>query len=237
MSSTIADRLAAVRARISAACARAGRSAADVALVAVSKTHPPEAVRTAHAAGQRLFGENYAQEMVAKAEALAGTCELFWHFIGHLQRNKATDVVPIARCVETVDSIRLAETLARHAEKRDAPLDVLIQVNIAREPQKSGCAPEELDGLVARIRGLPSLALRGLMTIPPHDDDPERARPYFRALRKLAEAHGLRELSMGMSHDLEVAIEEGATIVRVGTAIFGSRSSRDDRCPRAAPSR
>lgn len=219
----IAARLAEVRARIARACASAGREAGSVALAAVSKTHDAAAVREAYAAGQRLFGENYVQELVAKARALEDLEELRWHFIGHLQRNKVKDVLGVARCVETVDSVRLAEAVARRAEASGARVEVLVQVDVAGEAQKAGCAPDELDAVIAAVRASSTLQLRGLMTIPPLGAAPEASRPHFRALRALAEARGLRELSMGMSADLEVAIEEGATIVRVGTAIFGAR--------------
>ncbi len=216
----VAERLAMVRESIARACARAGRSVDEVTLVAVSKRHPAEAVRAAYAAGQRVFGENYVQELVEKAAALADLEDLRWHFIGHLQRNKARQVAEVGAVVETVDSPRLARELGRRAS---APLDVLAQVNVAGEAQKSGCAPEELPALLEAIASEPQLRLRGLMTIPPFDDDPERTRPHFARLRALADAHGLPARSMGMSADLEVAIEEGATIVRVGTAIFGPR--------------
>lgn len=219
----IATRLEAVRARIDAACARAGREPGSVALVAVSKTQPAEAVRAAYLAGQRVFGENYVQELAEKSKSLADLAELRWHFIGHLQRNKAKDVAAVARCVETVDSPRLAEALAKRATPGAPPLEVMLQVNVGGEAQKSGCAPAELPALIDAVRAQPSLSLRGLMTVPPLGEAPEASRPHFRALRELAGRHGLRELSMGMSADLEVAIEEGATTVRVGTAIFGSR--------------
>lgn len=212
--STIAARLAEVRARIARACAVAGRDPSAVALVAVSKTKSADDVRAAYAAGQRDFGENYVQELREKAEALRDL-DLRWRFIGHLQRNKAKDVVGVASCIETLDSTRLADAIA----KRGAA-EVMIQVNVAGEKQKGGCAPEDLEALVAHVRALAALDLRGLMTIPPLGGDP---RPHFRALRALARDHGLRELSMGMSADLESAIEEGATSVRVGTAIFGGR--------------
>lgn len=224
MTQGVAARLAAVRARIDAACARAGRDPSGVELVAVSKTQPAEAVRAAYVAGQRVFGENYVQELVAKAAALSDLDGLRWHFVGHLQRNKAKDVAGVARCVETVDSPRLAEALAKRVSPGMPPLEVMLQVNVGGEVQKSGCAPEELPALIDAVRAAPSLSLRGLMTVPPFGESPEASRPHFRALRALAERHGLSELSMGMSADLEVAIEEGATIVRVGTAIFGARS-------------
>jgi pyridoxal phosphate enzyme (YggS family) len=218
-----ARRLEEVRARIARAAERAKRDPASVRLLAVSKTQPASAVREAYDAGQRAFGENYVQELSEKSLALAALPDLEWHFIGHLQRNKVKDVLraTAAPVIHTVDSTRLADELARRAG--DAKVRVLLQVNVAREPQKSGVLPEELPALLAHARTLPSLDVRGLMTIPP-DAEPEDARPHFRALRSLAEAHALPELSMGMSADLEVAIEEGATIVRVGTAIFGARA-------------
>lgn len=225
---TVATRLADVRARVARAAERAKRDPASVKLLAVSKTQPALAVREAYDAGQRLFGENYVQELSEKSLALAALPGLEWHFIGHLQRNKVKDVLRASAVneaglvIHTVDSTRLADEFARRSA--DAKVRVLLQVNVAREPQKSGVLPEGLAALVAHVRALPSLELRGLMTIPP-DDTPEAARPHFRALRALSEEHGLDELSMGMSADLEVAIEEGATIVRVGTAIFGARGS------------
>jgi pyridoxal phosphate enzyme (YggS family) len=209
-----------VRERIERACARAGRSASEVTLVAVSKTQPAAAVREAYAAGQRVFGENYVQELVEKAGALADLDGLRWHFIGHLQRNKVKDVVRVGAMIETVDSERLAAEI----DKRAASTRVLLQVNVAGEAQKSGCSPEELDALVPAVRALQLLERTGLMTVPPLGEAPEASRPHFARLRELAQRHALKELSMGMSADLEVAIEEGATLVRVGTAIFGSRS-------------
>jgi pyridoxal phosphate enzyme (YggS family) len=220
--SAIAENLEAVRARIEAACARAGRDPSEVTLVAVSKRHGEGAIREAYAAGQRVFGENYVQELAQKASALEDLPDLRLHFIGHLQRNKAKAVRRVAAAVETVDSLRLADALD-HAEEGPGVLPVLIQVNVAREPQKAGCEPDALPELIAHVRSLPSLRLDGLMTVPPASDDPEAARPYFKALRDLAAEHALEALSMGMSADLEVAIEEGATLVRVGTAIFGAR--------------
>lgn len=215
----IAAKLAEVRARIARAAERARRDPAGVALVAVSKMHDASAVRAAYEAGQRLFGENYVQELDEKARALEALPGIEWHFIGHLQRNKVKTVLRARPVVHTVDSTRLASELA---SRSDARTRVLLQVNVAREPQKSGALPEEVDALVAHVRALPALQLVGLMTIPP-EGEPETARPHFRALREMAERHGLSELSMGMSADLDVAIEEGATLVRVGTAIFGAR--------------
>jgi pyridoxal phosphate enzyme (YggS family) len=215
-----AARLRDVEARIARAAERAKRDPASVRLLAVSKTQPAALVREAYDAGQRAFGENYVQELSEKALALGALTDLEWHFIGHLQRNKVKDVLRANAVVHTVDSTRLADELARRAGT--GRVRMLLQVNVAREAQKSGVLPEELAALVAHVRALPSLELRGLMTIPP-DAQPEDARPHFRALRALAVEHALPELSMGMSADLEVAIEEGATIVRVGTAIFGAR--------------
>lgn len=219
----IARALHGVRARIDAACARAGRARGNVRLVAVSKMHGADAVRAAYAAGQRTFGENYVQELREKAEALADLVDLRWSFIGHLQRNKAKDVVRVAEMVETVDSERLAIELARQAEAASRRLPILVEVNIAGEAQKSGVAPRDVTALLTMIRALPSLEVRGLMCVPPASDVAEASRPHFRALRELAEAHGLVELSMGMTSDFEIAIEEGATSIRVGTAIFGAR--------------
>jgi pyridoxal phosphate enzyme (YggS family) len=224
--SEIATRLEAVRERIARATARAGRSEGSVTLVAVSKTKPPEAIREAYAQGARVFGENYVQELADKRRALADLPDLELHFIGHLQRNKVKDVLAARALVETVDSLRLAEELGKRASALGVTAPVLIQVNVAREPQKSGCDPDTLDALIAKVRSWPALALRGLMTIPPLGEDPEHARPHFSALRSLRDRHldAGAWLSMGMSADLEVAIEEGATHVRVGTAIFGERS-------------
>ena len=223
--SGIAGRLEAVRRRIAEASARSGRDVAAVRLVAVSKTHPASAIREAWDAGQRLFGENYVQELVAKADALSELEGLELRFIGHLQRNKAKDVVRVARAVETVDSARLGEALARRAGALGRTIEVFVQVNVGGEAQKSGCTPDALAEVLAALRRLPELDVRGLMTVPPYAEDAEASRPHFRHLRSLAEHHGLAELSMGMSGDLEVAVEEGATLVRVGSAIFGPRSS------------
>lgn len=226
MTERVVEGLAAVRGRIAAACARAGRAASDVRLIAVSKRHGPEAIRAAYAQGQREFGENYVQELVEKARALADLPDLQLHLIGHLQRNKVKDVLKLGdslRCVDTIDSSRLAEALAERAAASGRVIDVLIQVNPAGEAQKSGVAEAELAGLVAAVRALPSLKLRGLMLIPPNVE-PEDRRVHFRRVRELARSFELTELSMGMTDDLEQAIEEGATQVRVGTAIFGERS-------------
>ncbi len=225
MSATITERLASVRERIARAEAKAGRAAGSVTLVAVSKTKPASAIREAYAAGQRVFGENYVQELAEKHRELADLPGLSLRFIGHLQTNKAKEIVIARATVETVDSTRLAIELDKRARAAGVTLPILLQVNVAREPQKSGCDPDSLAGLIAHVRALPALELGGLMTIPPHDDDAERMRPHFAALRALRDRHldAAAALSMGMSADLEVAIEEGATHVRVGTAIFGER--------------
>jgi len=206
-----------VRERIAQACARAGRAQGSVTLAAVSKGQPMEKIREAFAAGQTLFAENYAQELREKSSALP---DAEWHFIGALQSNKARMVVGRAALIHTCDRISLARELAKRAEGAQR---VLLEVNIGREPQKSGVLPEEAPGLLDAVRALPQLRCEGLMCIPPAEGDP---RPHFRALRELGEKLGLRELSMGMSADYEAAIEEGATIVRVGTAIFGERIRR-----------
>jgi pyridoxal phosphate enzyme (YggS family) len=206
----------AVRARIAAACARAGRAEASVTLVAVAKTKPAEVVREAFAAGLSAIGENYVQELTAKQAALADL-PIAWHYIGRLQRNKAKDVAGKVALIHTVDSLALAEALDRRAA---APQDVLVQVNLAGEEQKGGVGEAELPALLDGIAALAKVKCRGLMIIPPAEGDNRR---HFRALAELARKHALPELSMGMSDDFEVAIEEGATIVRVGSAIFGAR--------------
>jgi pyridoxal phosphate enzyme (YggS family) len=206
--------LAEVRERIAGACARAGRDVASVTLIAVSKTKPLELLREAMAAGQKSFGENYAQEFRDKFEQEPG---LDWHFIGALQTNKVKYVAGKAALVHTCDRLSLAQELSKRTPTQQR---VLLEVNIGREPQKAGVLPEEAAALLEQVRGLPKLRCDGLMCIPPSEGDP---RVHFRALRELAGKLGLRELSMGMSADYEAAIEEGATIVRVGTAIFGAR--------------
>jgi hypothetical protein len=223
----VAAAWAAVRARIAAACARVDRSPADVELLAVSKFHEPSAIRRAYEAGQRAFGENYVQELADKAQVLSDLPELRWSLIGRLQRNKAKDAVRIGCAVQTIDSLRLAETLADRAADAGRVIDVFIQVNIADEPQKAGVVVAELPQLTAAVRAAPSLRLRGLMTIPKADASDDETRGYFRRMGALARELDLNELSMGMSDDFEIAIEEGATIVRVGTAIFGARAPRE----------
>jgi pyridoxal phosphate enzyme (YggS family) len=203
---------------MAAACARAGRDPASVRLVAVGKTKPIELLREAQAAGQTIFGENYAQELREKADALPGA---EWHFIGALQTNKARLVVGRAALVHTCDRLALAQELSKRARSAGLTQRVLLEVNVGREPQKAGVVPEDAAALLDQVRALPALACEGLMCIPPAGGDP---RGYFRSLRQLAERLGLRELSMGMTADYEAAIEEGATLVRVGTAIFGERN-------------
>jgi len=215
----IAARLAAGKARVAQAAARAGRDPASVRLIAVSKTKPVALVREALAAGQTLFGENYAQELREKSEALGPGVE--WHFIGALQTNKARMVVGRAALIHTCDRLALARELSKRAQGGGLTQRVLLEVNVGREPQKAGALPEQAAALLDQVRALPGLRCDGLMCIPPASGDP---RPHFRALRELGAGLGLAELSMGMSADFEVAIEEGATLVRVGTAIFGERT-------------
>jgi PLP dependent protein len=226
---TIASTLSEVRARIATAAQAAGRGADDVRLVAVSKTHPASAVREAYAAGQRDFGENYVQELLQKAEELRDLPDLRWHLIGHLQRNKAKQVATLLSLLHTVDSLELARELDKRlaASAPERVLPVLVEVSIAGEAQKHGLAPEDLAEVLQGIEALPRLALRGLMCVPPFTEEPAGARPHFERLAQLRDALGgaarLPELSMGMTHDLEQAVSAGATLVRVGTAIFGAR--------------
>lgn len=225
--SLIARNLAEVRRRLAAAARRAGRDPAQVRLVAVSKTVPPQKIREALAAGQLLFGENYLQEARPKIEALGSQVE--WHFIGHLQSNKAKGAVALFELIHGVDRLKLARALDSAAASLGVVQKVLLQINLAGEASKSGGAPENAPELLRELGRLPHLQVLGLMTLPPWFADPEAVRPYFRALRELRDrleaswSRPLPELSMGMSGDFEVAVEEGATLVRVGTAIFGSR--------------
>ena len=209
-----------MEARIAAACARAGRARADVTLVAVSKTFPAADVDHAIAAGMTDIGENKVQETRDKKPLV--TRDAHWHLIGHLQSNKAKDAVRLYDVIQTVDSIELAEKIAKAAESTGKRQDVLLQVNIGRELQKSGIEPESVSELARRIAAMPALRLTGLMAIPPAGEA-EEMRPYFRELRTMRDDLGLAELSMGMTDDFEIAIEEGATIIRVGRAIFGRR--------------
>ena len=215
----IPRRLEAVLERIAAAEARAGRSTGSVQLVAVSKRKPPEDIVAAYEAGQRDFGENYVQEFEAKRASLPLLPEARFHLIGRLQSNKAKRAADIFHTIQTVDSVKLANRLDRFGK----PLDVFLEVKLSHEESKSGMDEANLDAVLQTVADASNLKLVGLMTMPPWHEDPELSRPYFRKLRALAESIGVGGLSMGMSRDLEVAIEEGATQVRVGTAIFGER--------------
>ena len=210
-----------VQEAVARACARAGRSPDDVLLIAVSKTMDVERVRLAIAAGVAALGENRVQEAKEKIEALGRPVP--WHLIGSLQSNKARDAARLFDWIHSVDRLELAQELSRRAER---VLNILLQVNLGDEPQKGGVAPAELKRLHELVAALPNLKVRGLMAIPPATLQPEQARPFFRQLRELREQLGLEHCSMGMSADFEVAIEEGATMVRVGTAIFGPRAPR-----------
>jgi len=210
--------LAAVNARVYAACKKAGRKREAVTLVAVSKTFPAEAVTNAIAAGATHVGENKVQETRDKKPLVQGSAR--WHLIGHLQSNKAKDAVRLFDVIETVDSVELAEKIAKAALAAGKRQEILLQVNIGREEQKSGADRDNLPALAREVAAIEGISLRGLMAIPPFDQD---SRPHFRAMRELQQRTGLAELSMGMSEDFEAAIEEGSTIVRVGRAIFGAR--------------
>src|SRR5579864_2518960 len=229
----LSKNISAVRERIQAAAHRAGRSPDDIALMAVSKTQPPERIREAHNAGLRLFGENRVQEFAVKASSLADLHQAEWHMIGHLQTNKAGKAAELFAGVDSVDSVKLAEKLDAAARKLGKRVPVLVEINVGGEAAKSGAALDsgELEELLQAAPRFEALEFRGLMTVPPSTEDPEGSRPYFRKLRGLRDSIaarklpgvGLSVLSMGMSHDFEVAIEEGSTCVRVGTAIFGER--------------
>jgi len=226
--SSIAENLARVRERIERAAQRTGRRADEITLVAVSKTFSADAIRAAYDAGLRHFGENRVQEMQAKRPQLAGL-DATWHFIGHLQSNKVRPAVELFDRVDAVDSIPIARKLDAAATEHGKRIPVLIEVHLGSEASKSGVEPSSLPALAGAINLLAGLHLRGLMAVPPYSDDPERVRPYFRQLGELRGALSQRlgrplpTLSMGMSHDFEVAIEEGATEIRVGTALFGAR--------------
>jgi pyridoxal phosphate enzyme (YggS family) len=218
----LSQNLAEVESRIARACARCGRRREEVTLLAVTKTFPPEVILEAYRLGLREFGENYVQEFEQKAPQVRSLPGARFHLIGHLQSNKSRRAGELFDVIQTVDS----EKLARRLDALGRPLEVMIEVKLSPEEAKAGCAPEDLAALIDAIRACPNLRLTGLMTMPPWSEDPEQSRAYFRRLRELAAEHGLRGLSMGMSHDLEAAIEEGATIVRVGTALFGARSRK-----------
>ncbi len=230
---SVAENIAHVRERISSAARRSGRNPDEIALMAVSKTVQPDLIHEAYNSGIRQFGESRVQEFAAKAEALTHLNDVDWHMIGHLQTNKASNAVKLFTSVDSVDSLRLAEKLNSEAEKLGKDLLVLIEINIVGEPEKKGLIrdSEEMGELLHSASGFEHLKFQGLMMVPPFSQDPERTRPYFRKLRELSEritakdipSLNLSVLSMGMSHDFEVAIEEGSTCVRVGTAIFGER--------------
>lgn len=227
----VQENLREVEARVQAACARAGRSRDEVLLIAVSKTKPVELIREVMETGTKDFGENKVQEMCNKIEEI--TEPLNWHLIGHLQRNKVKYIVDKACLIHSVDSLRLAEEIQKEAVKKGvAKVPVLIEVNMAQEDSKDGISAGETEALVRAIAELPNLQIRGLMTIAPFVDDPEENRVHFQAMRNLRDqlktmnipGVEMTELSMGMTNDFEVAIEEGATMIRVGTAIFGERN-------------
>jgi hypothetical protein len=223
-----AKRLLRINARIASAALRSGRAPADVRLVVVSKTFGPDEISEVYAAGIRVFGENRVQELLRKKDALPADIE--WHLVGPLQKNKARFVAPFISLVHAIGNLEVAETLARKARECNRVVPILLEVNISGEPTKFGVRPEALVDAVRVTNDVEGIALRGLMAIPAPVDDPERARPAFRALRELRDGAqdalglALPELSMGMSADFEIAIEEGATLVRVGTAIFGERT-------------
>lgn len=230
---SIASNIAEIRTRIDAACLRSQRDPGSVRLVAVSKTHLAESVVAAAAAGQEIFGENYVQEFTAKAEAVS--VPVVWHFIGSLQSNKVKYLAGRVAMIHSVDRLSLAEELDRQWGKLGRTLEILIEVNLGAEDSKGGTQESDAIALVQRIATLPNLKICGLMSLPPFLEEAEAVRPYFRRLRELADEIDacridgvtMRELSMGMSHDFEVAIEEGATLVRVGTAIFGARGAKN----------
>lgn len=225
----IAENLNSIQQRIAVACQRAGRDVASVSLLAVSKTHPPESIRTAVECGQLLFGENKIQEAKAKIPLCPGKAR--WQFIGHLQSNKVRDAVELFEMIQGVDSLSIAKEISKRAEQAAKTMPVLLEVNVAGEGSKFGYAPERLLAELNELNALPRIEIHGLMAIPPYAPLAEKARPYFKRLRELQVeceqilGAPLPQLSMGMSGDFEVAIEEGSTLVRVGTALFGERLS------------
>ena len=230
----VAENIARIRERITTAALRASRTPEEITLMAVSKTFPPELIREAYDTGIRVFGENRVQEFAGKAAALRNLPDAEWRLIGHLQSNKAAKAVELFSAIDSVDSVRLAERLNSFAEAAGKTLPVLIEINVGGEEAKSGIAPGsgELEPILLGAPRWKNLAIRGLMTVPPYTEDPEGARAYFRQLRQIRDGIAARRLpavsmevlSMGMSHDFEIAIEEGSTCVRIGTAIFGERA-------------
>jgi PLP dependent protein len=230
---SIAQNIAQVRKRITTAARQAGRNPEEITLMGVSKTFPVESIREAHAAGLRVFGENRVQEFSSKVDALRDLPDVEWHLIGHLQTNKAARAAELFDAVDSLDSVRMAEKLNTFAESASKTLSILIEINVGGETAKSGVGPgsDELEQILLGAPRWSHLKILGLMTVPPYTEDPEGARLYFRQLRQIRDGIaaralpgvGMNDLSMGMSHDFEVAIEEGSTCVRVGTAIFGER--------------
>jgi hypothetical protein len=216
---TLPERLAAVRERIQRSAERARRDPAAITLLAVTKVFPAAVIREAYRLGLREFGENYVQEFEGKFPEVSDLPAARFHLIGHLQSNKSKKAAELFQVIQTVDSPRLA----RRLNETGRAFDVMLEVKLSEEEAKSGADPASLPELIAAVRECPNLRLLGLMTMPPWSDDPEASRPYFRRLRELALQHELEQLSMGMSHDLETAIEEGSTCVRIGTALFGKR--------------
>jgi len=217
------ERIEQVLSRIAAAAERAGRNPGGITLIAVTKVFPASAIREGYELGLRDFGENYLQEFESKYPEVQELSGARFHLIGHLQSNKAKRAAELFQVIQTVDT----EKLARRLDAVGKLLEVMLEVKLSPEEAKSGVAPGELGSLIAAVKSCANLQLTGLMTMPPWSEDPEMSRPYFRRLRELAAEHGLAGLSMGMSHDLEVAIEEGATLVRVGTALFGKRRKQE----------
>ena len=235
---SIAENLARVRAEIAAACEAAGRDVNEVTLVAVSKVHPVELMVEAHAAGQRVFGENRVQEFAAKATTARALEAAQFHLIGPLQNNKTSRAAELFDAVDTLAELKTAERLGAAARALGHELPVLVEVKLSHEEAKHGVSPQDLGPLLATMSTIDGLRVRGLMTVPPWSENSEAARPYFQELRRLRDLHaerhpGLVELSMGMSNDFRVAIEEGSTAVRVGTAIFGTRPRREAASPEA----
>ncbi len=225
----IATNIAKIHNRIDKACQKSGRNSKEVKLIAVSKVKPAEQIEEAFHSGQKLFGESYVQEFRDKEPLV--TVPLQWHFIGGLQSNKVKYLRSKVVMIHSVDRLSLAKEIDRQWGTIDGAVEILLQVNVGDEASKSGCAPKDLETLVKAVASFPNLKIKGLMCLPPHSDDPEQVRPFFKQLRKLSEqidrlqlpSVEMSELSMGMSGDFEVAVEEGATLVRVGTAIFGAR--------------
>ncbi len=231
----IRERLHTIRTEIGRAAERAGRDPGEITLLAVSKRQPAEMIQEAYQCGQQVFGENFVQEAKDKIKRL--DCAVTWHFIGRLQSNKARQAARLFNLVETVDRLKIARALSRSACEDNRSLDILVQVNIGMEKQKSGVAPGNVEQLLREVATLPGLKVRGLMGMPPYAPDPEKARPFFRQMKEIADRCRDRELfsdndavilSMGMSNDFGIAIEEGATLVRIGTAIFGERPGKTE---------